>query len=288
MKRRISALALCAAFACGAARAADLPLKSPPPVYVPPAPVFTWSGLYGGLNIGGGWCSNSNNNNWWGGGGGGCGNNSGNWNWGWNNNNNDRGYVIGGGQVGYNYMFSPMFLLGAETDFQGASGNLEWLGTVRGRIGVVPFNPNLLIYGTGGFAYGQTHDQFNNGFFGGFGPFGGPFFVPGVTTPGVAPFGGLGLAGLAFLNNNNNNQVKTGWTAGGGVEWAFTPNLSAKIEYLYVQLYNNNNNNGFFGGGGCNNGFFGGGGNCRNSENIVRVGINYHWSPAPVPVVAKY
>ena len=277
MKRSSSALALCAIFACGAARAADLPLKSPPPVYIPPAPVFAWNGFYGGLNAGGGWEANCNNNDWWGGWGGGC-RGAGGWGgWSWNSNNDNRGYFIGGGQVGYNHMFTPMFLLGAETDFQGATGNLEWLGTVRGRVGVVPFNPSLLIYGTGGFAYGQTHDFFGNGFFGGFGS----AFIPGITPPGAAPFGGLGLAGLAFWNNNNNNQVKTGWTAGGGVEWAFTPNLSAKIEYLYVALYNNNNNWNNWGWGSNNSNF-------HHNENIVRIGINYHWNPAPAPVLAKY
>jgi outer membrane immunogenic protein len=270
MKRTISALALIAAFACGAAQAADLPLKSPPQVFVPPAPVFTWNGLYGGLNIGGGWESNNYwDNNGWGGGG---------WNgWGWNgyNNSNNRGYVVGGGQVGYNFMFSPMFMIGAETDIQGASGNLEWFGTVRGRVGIVPFSPNLLIYGTGGFAYGQTHDYYDNGL--------GALLLASPITPagGNLPFGGVGLAGLAYWNNNYGNQVKTGWTAGGGLEWAFTPNLSAKVEYLYVALYNNNNNWNNWGWGSNVSNF-------HHNENIIRIGVNYHWNPAPAPVVAKY
>jgi len=85
--------------------------------------------------------------------------------------------VIGGGQIGYNWQFNGNWLLGVETDFQGAnlqSGStvspvplsptagggfalnssefmnreLNWFGTVRGRLGLT-FD-RLLIYGTGG------------------------------------------------------------------------------------------------------------------------------------------
>ena len=97
------------------------------------------------------------------------------------------GGVVGGGQIGYNYQFNS-FVIGAETDFQGTgitggnqgnyaglyespyrgsttgvltplvTGNggnlgLPWFGTVRGRVGYLVM-PTLLIYGTGGFAYG--------------------------------------------------------------------------------------------------------------------------------------
>ena len=42
-----------------AAFAADLPSRAPPPVYLPPPPIFTWTGLYLGLNAGGTWSNNS-------------------------------------------------------------------------------------------------------------------------------------------------------------------------------------------------------------------------------------
>ena len=99
------------------------------------------------------------------------------------------GGVLGGAQIGYNFQFGQ-FVIGAETDFQGTSisgrGNnspldavsvplsrrerpiltpigaltgantsLSWFGTVRGRVGYLVM-PTLLIYGTGGFAYGQV------------------------------------------------------------------------------------------------------------------------------------
>src|SRR5579872_2073054 len=93
--------------------------------------------------------------------------------------------VIGGGQVGYNYRLNQNYVLGIEADIQGSGesgGNtvqvchpggvagavcdlasniydsytesLEWFGTVRPRLGFLP-RPDLLIYGTGGFAYGR-------------------------------------------------------------------------------------------------------------------------------------
>jgi outer membrane immunogenic protein len=102
--------------------------------------------------------------------------------------NTNTGGVVGGGQIGYNYQFGNSFVIGAETDFQGTSitggnqgnfasaydspypvsntglltplvtgngGNLRlpWFGTVRGRVGYL-IMPTLLLYGTGGFAYG--------------------------------------------------------------------------------------------------------------------------------------
>jgi outer membrane immunogenic protein len=101
---------------------------------------------------------------------------------------NNTGGVVGGGQVGYNYQFGNSFVVGAEADIHGTSitggnqgnfvglypspyprsttglltplvtgngGNisLPWFGTVRGRAGYL-VTPTLLLYGTGGFAYG--------------------------------------------------------------------------------------------------------------------------------------
>jgi outer membrane immunogenic protein len=270
MKKTISALAVAMAMAAGAAQAADLPSrKGPPPVYLPPPPVFSWTGFYVGVNLGGGWRDTNNNNN----------------NWApfvdpatgavlfvpsWNGGNNNSGGVVGGGQIGYNFQFSPWLVVGVETDFQGTSigsggnnnnwgwglglglGNgghearLPWFGTVRGRLGVTPLDPHFLIYGTGGFAYGE------------------------LQTTGIW---------------NTFNRTGTGWTAGGGIEWAFLPNWSAKVEYLYTDLSNFQNNDSW---GGCG-GLFGQGCNRHYRFNTVRAGLNYHFNfSSPAPVVAKY
>jgi outer membrane immunogenic protein len=233
MKNTISAVALLAALVSGSAFAADLPSrKGPPPVYVPPPPVFTWTGLYAGLNLGGVFADNNNDNNNF---------------FFFNNNSGNRSGVVGGGQIGYNFALTPLFVAGIETDFQGTSArDLQWFGTVRGRLGITPFDPHLLVYGTGGFAYGEVR----------------------------SPFTGF-------------TDVRTGWTAGGGVEWAFLPNWSAKVEYLYTDLSSNNDNNTFFFNpvtGALFTPI-----NRHRKFHTVRAGVNYHfnfWQPAPV--LAKY
>ncbi len=250
----IAAISL-AALSVGAAFAADLPsYKAPPPP--PPPPIMTWTGFYAGLNLGVGFYdSNSSNAG----------------NWGWNNRGGSRAGVVGGGQIGYNYQLTPMFVVGAETDFQGTSigsgagrdnwgwlfglpqattASLNWFGTVRGRLGVTLLSPQLLVYGTGGFAYGEVQ---RNGWF------------------------------------NQNSAVQTGWTAGAGAEYRFVslPNWSVKAEYLYTQISGSNSNNGwlwaFNPGWGLNNV------NNRTRFHTIRVGVNYHFNfGAPAPVYAKY
>ncbi len=248
MRHAISVLAVAAALTAGSAYAADLPSRKEAPIYVPP-PVFSWTGPYAGLNLGGGWVDQHHDNwNNWGGFGG----------FGWGNNNNgSNAGVVGGLQIGYNYQFSPLFVVGLETDFQGTSigshsnnnwwggaggESLPWFGTVRGRAGIALLDSRLLIYGTGGFAYGEVHRPWS------------------------------------WWSNNNNN-IRTGWTAGGGIEYAFLPNWSAKIEYLYTDLSNNNNNNWGWGFE-----------NRRHTRiNTVRAGVNYHFNLfTPTPVVARY
>lgn len=129
-------------------------------------------------------------------------------------NFNDPDGFTGGGQIGYNYQMGQ-FVLGLEADFQGAdlkasvfapgagiisaSNEINWWGTVRARAGYA-FD-RFLPYVTGGFAYGNVKNS--------------------LTTP-VGVF------------SNDNTQY--GWTIGGGLEYAFTNNLTAKIEYLYVDL----------------------------------------------------
>ena len=229
MKRCVlSLLAGTAAIAltASAVSAADLPSRAPPP-FVAPVPLFTWTGFYLGVNAGYGW-HDSNDNTIFvpqgtfvtaplASGALSFGNNSGD------------GFV-GGGQIGYNYQFGQ-FVIGAEADIQwadlgggtgtafvplgfpptfvpaGAAGGIEWFGTVRARLGFAI--DRALIYATGGFAYAGNDE--GNGFNG-------------------------------FINDNDDTH--TGWTVGGGVEYAFTDNLTAGIEGLWISL--NGSNNGAF------------------------------------------
>jgi len=216
-----------------AAQAADLPTRkeAPAPVFVPPP--FTWTGFYVGLNAGGIWATGNTTTTLY---------NAGfpllqtDWPTG-TFGNSDTGF-IGGGQVGYNWQWGAM-VLGAEADFDGTSlshertligptflfngqndwfalngsTRLDWLGTVRGRIGFVATPDNrLMFYGTGGLAYGGGSGHLNLY----------------DNTNGWGWFSG------------NRSDTRAGWTIGGGVEYAITNNVTIRGEYLYYNLGSTN------------------------------------------------
>jgi len=250
----LAGIALTSLLAAGSATAADMRLKAPPP---PPPP--TWTGFYMGANAGYGWRDNQQlvftandpyavqflagslgllgahvgtpvvapANRLQGG--------------------------FGGLQAGYNWQVNPYFLVGVETDIQGSSihGNgttaslvvpptltgtitteqrIRWFGTARARLGFLPTS-NWLIYGTGGFAYGQIDENINVGFAG--------TFNQAVTTA-INGFGALcvipGSPSAATCFNGASSRTASGWTAGGGTEWVVLPNFTVKAEYLYVRL----------------------------------------------------
>jgi outer membrane immunogenic protein len=235
MNRWLKGVGVAALTAVGtmAAQAADLPTRkeAPAPIFVPPP--FTWTGFYIGVNAGGIWPSGGRNASIFdpgapGDGGfinagfpGGLGSQS-------------AGF-IGGGQAGYNWQ-TGAFVLGVETDFDGSTlsksfnnvgspfvgagaltgdfltvngkNSLTWLGTTRGRVGFVVTPDNrLMIYGTGGVAYGGGNSQFS---------------VFDATT------------GSIFSGTPSSTRV--GWVIGGGVEYAVTNNITIKGEYLYADL----------------------------------------------------
>lgn len=234
--------------------AADLPAREyrAPPIAAP-VPVYDWSGFYLGGNIGGAWDSGTSTNTALNGTfvSSGSGNNSG---------------VIGGGQLGYNFMASPNFLLGVEADIQGTSLNatnysidgtnsrstkLDEFGTARGRAGITA--DNWLFYGTGGFAWSHGTDTRTQ--------------IATVTSvpPIPAPGGTVESA----------SNTRTGWTAGAGVEWGLTQNWTARVEYLYVDLGNATS-------------VFPLSNRQQTSNltmNVARFGVNYKFGG---PVVAKY
>ena len=310
---KVSLIAL--ALSASSAFAADLStLKAP----VVAAPSPTWTGFHAGLNAGATWGNNMAPNGR-------------TWNM-WSGNDPltiDRvsqmllsgssgtsGSVgfIGGGQVGYDWQFpvSGMgFVIGVEADIQGVAGagnnlnrglaapgagvdfgevfnagsvifsnqqissNLNWLGTVRGRLGYL-VTPALLLYGTGGLSYGQVSGSMQNN--------------QAWTDTGT---------GKGQLNNwydvygrHSYSNTQVGWTAGGGVEWMFMQNWSAKAEYLYYDLGNITGtvwNPGVSQYAAIGNALqsvttYSG----RVSGNIVRAGVNYHFNFAGAPVVAKF
>jgi len=239
-----------------AASAADLPRRAAPPPVFTPVPVFTWTGFYAGFNAGYGFDASSSRPDTVVGVSPATGifaNTAGTQNipgsLTFSNRNNNEGFV-GGGQVGYNYQFTPGsgIVVGVEADAQyadfgrqrnrytpgtfgvgggivpgtlvynpnGLSG-LDYFGTVRGRLGYA-FD-RTLVYATGGFAYGAG---------------GGRQFGSGVSS----------------------DDFQTGYTVGGGVEYALPTDsflnffrssaVTLKVEGLYVNLDQNRRSAGAF------------------------------------------
>jgi outer membrane immunogenic protein len=301
MLRRILLASAGAIALSGAAVAADLTRPPPPPAYLPPPPL--WTGFYLGINAGGTW-SNSNAVNTTAFPGPcditrtGCLANFGATSaalatFSVSRNN---GAFIGGGQAGYNYQFGMSWVAGIEADIQGlarSAGNstftsslvnpvlgesiaetatvsrqVDWLGTLRGRLGFLA-SPTFLIYGTGGLAYGGVTANTN-------------ITQVVVNDPTLAPYSSFGS-----LNN-----TRVGWTAGGGVEWIFLPNWSVKAEYLYYDLGSVSYtlsplvNLSLISGTAVSTAFPRS--STRFNGNIVRAGLNYQFTWAPPPVVSKY
>ncbi|WP_374546019.1 outer membrane protein [Rhodoblastus sp.] len=234
----------------GSAFAADLPSRKEAPVYVAPAPAFSWTGFYLGADIGGAFGSTSLHSDWTG----------------WNSHSLDTSGVLGGGYVGYNYQLNQNFVLGIEGDFQGtgasqsfswvtpalggagftAKSSLDWLASINGRLGVS--YDRALFYAIGGAAWAQ-----------------GTASLTGTTT------------GIWYGSVSKTADL-SGWDVGGGVEYAFTPNWVGRVEYRYYDFGNYNLSPWVNTLTALRE---------QSSVNTVRVGLAYLFS-APAPVVAKY
>lgn len=205
------------------APAADMPRKAP----ITPAPMvapYSWTGFYVGANVGYGWSdqdirltgdpifvqSGFIDRS------------------GVHGIAGDLSGILGGVQIGYNWQ-AGQFVLGAEADFDAADissdqnvgfivgvprtfhgdQKVKWLSTVRGRLGFTPVD-RLLVYATGGLAVGDVNAQAS------------------LTTNAGCTVG-ICLGGSA-------SKTMTGWTVGGGLEYATWGNWSVKGEYLYYRL----------------------------------------------------
>ena len=236
------------------AQAADLPSrKAPPQSYLSPAPVYTWTGLYVGSQAGyvGQRYSQrefdltnaglpTSNNTSWTGGG-----------------------VAVGVHAGYNAQMSQL-VFGVEGDLEGSTtrgsqGYLDptvagftqswsirnyWRGAVRGRVGYAM--DRFMPYIAGGLAFGGFKSNLSN----------------------------WGSA------SENASTTRVGWTIGAGMEYAFDPALSARLEYRYTDFgqFSQTSTLAFPGNRYQN----------RVSDHSVRVGLSYHFNPAPAAIVAKY
>ncbi|WJS97792.1 outer membrane protein [Novosphingobium humi] len=149
--------------------------------------------------------------------------------------------VIGGGHLGYNIATSGL-VLGLEADIMasdvkgetslsgsaggGASGtasigavsSIDYLGTVRARVGAPMMEGRFMPFVTGGFAYGRVRTKLSGAISGA---------LAGSTSP-------VNLAG-----GNSYHSDQTGWVLGAGADYALTRNLIFRAEYLYTDLGTN-------------------------------------------------
>jgi outer membrane immunogenic protein len=270
----------------GSVDAADLPFKAPPP----PPPVFSWTGFYAGLNVGGGIGVSSTAQN-------------ATFNStvlgingllaGGTNSLAMTGWLLGA-QAGFNWQVAPSIVLGIEGDWQwtsqqgstvnstppaalaffgaGANGfgyslatqqKLTEIATARARGGVVV--QNSLWYVTGGAAWGTIKDSY------GFSGSANPVIFPAALQPGP------------FLNSAASfSASKWGWTVGAGVETRLGGGWSAKLEYLYVDLGHITETfpiaiNPAFGPAFINGGSASTTSTYHVTDNIMRAGVNYRF-----------
>lgn len=212
MRKRLAAAFLMVSSNLALAADPGLPMEQPPVG-------FTWTGFHVGANIGYGWAD---------------------FDQGLSAEamiigpvgesfDTDGGGIVGGVQAGFNWRFNQL-VLGIEADIQatdvghtsnrsfplggglvtvdaGLGTDIDWFGTIRGRLGFVP-TERLLVYGTGGAAFGHT------------------------TSSGSIDVSGA----VAFEESASASDTRTGWAAGAGAEYAFADNWTLKLEYLYVDL----------------------------------------------------
>ena len=168
---------------------------------MPYAPRFNWTGAYAGAQVGYGWADTDAQSGM---------------TTGFNQSYSyDSDSIVGGFHGGYNLHYQG-FVYGIEADIDfadlnetsvGSSGtqthqtSLEWMGSVRARVGYAA--DKTLFYVTGGWAFGEVD----------------------ITQASV---GGGQIASYS--------DIRHGWTLGGGIEQAFASNMTARLEYRYTDL----------------------------------------------------
>jgi outer membrane immunogenic protein len=190
-------VAACIVVTTASAQAADpaaQPATKAPPTYVPPP--LTWTGFYIGGHLGAAWSQA-----------------------GWTtpvsetNTESISTGVLGGAQVGYNWKFGSN-VVGIEGDFSGTSlqssnvgaagftntTSTHWTSTVTGRFGYA--YGRELLYAKAGVALADERNS--------------------VASP------------LGTLFSSTGTTTRSGWTMGGGLEYALDPHWSAKVEYDYL------------------------------------------------------
>lgn len=205
MRQSVIAAVLSVLAGSGPAFAGDLPIP-PPYAPLPPPPVYDWGGVYIGIN--GGYAFGDSN-----------------WGTPIATGNFNLGGGLAGGTIGVNLQYGELvFGVEADADWTDISGHFtnnntlvfvlgcnigpctyqtsnDWLATFRGRVGYAL--DRVLFYATAGGAAGNVKATF--------------------ADPNFGPTGSV-------------DNTEFGWTAGAGVETALTENITARLEFLYVDL----------------------------------------------------
>ena len=244
----------------GPSFAADMAVRAPR-VYAPP---FSWSSCYIGGNVGGAWSRSDFTTSLDPGthltlpgniaavGAAGTGSAT------------DTG-IIGGGQIGCNWQ-SGVWVWGLEADFDGVSGRptltsggtlstgdafaivnstkANWLATVRPRVGYAV--DRSLFYATGGVAF--THLSYTQSY--------------SDTL-------------FAAVGGSSASTTSTGWTVGGGWEYALTNRWTTKVEYLYTNFSSISATGGIVSATGGTNVLHGSSGDF--AIQTLRAGLNYRF-----------
>ncbi|QUS39088.1 porin family protein [Tardiphaga alba] len=252
MRRILWIAAVTAVLAAQGAVAADMAVPASQPFIKTPRmsdPRIDWSGFYAGVNIGYGWGRSSTDINFI----------DGATSLSASSGHFDLDGINGGGQVGYNWQRQNWVIgLQADIQGARQSGNfaalclgstgltvdgactrghrgdviddpalpvtlrmtqkIDWFGTVRGRLGTTVV-PHVLVYGTGGLAYGGISTSGR---------------IDGVNISDNA--GADGADFTPATASFSHRQTRIGWTAGAGIEAELGNNWSAALDYLYVDL----------------------------------------------------
>jgi outer membrane immunogenic protein len=192
------------------ASAADLPPATPraPAVYVPAVvPVYNWTGFYIGGNLGAAWTQGNLSDSF----------GLGSW------SNSQKATFTGGGQVGAQYQFN-WAVVGIEADFDWLANNANSSNAVFApAIGALQFSANNRWMTTLAARFGVAADNWL------FYAKGGGGWV-GVSNPTIT---NVTTGGSISVSNSNSNS---GWLAGGGIEWGFAQNWTARLEYDFLGL----------------------------------------------------
>jgi outer membrane immunogenic protein len=240
------------------AYAADLRVRrAPAPAPVAVAPAFDWTGFYIGGHVGWGHTDKE-----------------------WRHTDPfvDSIFVdrhsqadgfLGGGQIGFNWQTGAL-VLGVEGQFSWVDWDkdhrcvtfvvdfhcghsVDWVATAAARLGFAA--ANWLFYVKGGAAF--IDEEFH-------------IRVPAAAT-------------TVLRSSDNDGEV--GWMVGVGIEYGFTPNWSAKVEYNFMDFGDREVRFVDTLGLGLDTRF-----NIDQQVHVVKAGINYRFgvAPAPVPVRAAY